>query len=168
MFYDVNSAKWGKHLSITDAIICLNWKHRLWRKKQQNAWLPKYLTYFEHLTSRREQSRDKTTRVVLPNVHILFTLFIAEWLTTKTITFLLQLIKQLIPRTPGFSDTVVCCKQNQQNKNKAEAEMFICCGSGSGQQPQPESCINMKHVLFTLKLMQFSQSFAGSGMWRCG
>lgn len=120
------------------------------------------------MTSRREQSRDKTTRVVLPNVHILFTLFIAEWLTTKTITFLLQLIKQLIPRTPGFSDTVVCCKQNQQNKNKAEAEMFICCGSGSGQQAQPESCINMKHVLFTLKLMQFSLSFTGSGMWRCG
>lgn len=130
---------------------------------QWKAWLPKYLTYFEHLTSRREQSRDKTTRVVLPNVHILFTLFIAEWLTTKTITFLLQLIKQLIPQTPGFSDTVVCCKQNQQNKNKAEVEMFICCGSGSGQQPQPEPCINMKHVLFTLKLMQFWPEFHRAG-----
>lgn len=106
--------------------------------------------------------------MVLPNVHILFTLFIAEWSTTKTITFLLQLIKQLIPRTPGFSDTVVCCKQDQQNKNKAEVEMFICHGSGSGQQPQPEPCINMKHVLFTLKLMQFSQNFTGLGTWRCG
>lgn len=137
-------------------------------KKQWNAWLPKYLTYLEHLTSRREQSKDKTTGMVLPNVHILFTLFIAEWLTTKTITFLLQLIKQLIPRTPGFSDTVVCCKQNRQNKNKAKAEMFICRGSGSGQQPQPESCINMKHVLFTLKLMQFSRNFTGLGTWRCG
>lgn len=108
------------------------------------------------MTSRREQSRDKTTCVVLPNVHVLLTLFIAEQLTTKTITFLLQLIKQLIPRTPGFPDTVVCCKHNQQNKNKAKAEMFIRHGSGSGQQPEPESCINMKHVLFILKLIRFN------------
>lgn len=104
---------------------------------------------------------------MLPNVHILFTLFIAERLTTKTITFLLQLIKQLIPRTPGFSDTVVCCKHNQQNKNKAKAEMFIRHGSGSGQQPKPESCINMKHVLFILKLIRFNPHLMRLEMWRC-
>lgn len=164
MFYNVNGAKWRKHLSTTQAIICLNWKQALWRK-QQNTCLPKYLSYFECLTSRREQSRDKTTRVVLPNVHTLHTLFIAEWLTTKTITFLLQLIKQLMPRTPGFSDTVVCCKHNQQN-NKAKAEMFICHGSGSGQQPQPESRINTKCILFIWKLIRFNQNLTGLEMWR--